>query len=107
MINLKKEKYGYVIQVILIIGMLSSFAGCLSDDNSGDLRDELVLNTQEKDQDNITNSIVSQDMNDSEEDSSSLAGTCPFGNHCCGSPGCSLWTDLNNDGCCDLGVALD
>jgi hypothetical protein len=87
--------------------MFSCFAGCLSTDNAGDVQDELVLYPPEKYQDNNTDTIESDEENDSGDDSSSLAGTCPFGRHCCGSPGCSCWTDLNNDGCCDLGVSLD
>ena len=108
MINLKEQNYIIFIQIICLIGLFSSFAGCVSEDNSEHIQDELVLNTQEEQQYNLTDSaIIVEENRDSEEKPCSLAGTCPFGNSCCGSAGCSLWVDSDNDGCCDRGVVTE
>ncbi|MEA2034971.1 MAG: hypothetical protein U9N40_05730 [Euryarchaeota archaeon] len=107
MIYLKEQNYLKFIQIICLIGLFSSFAGCVSEDNSENTWDELVLKTQEVEQYNLTDSPVIEENNDSEEKSSSVAGTCPFGNNCCGSAGCSLWVDSDNDGCCDRGVVTE
>lgn len=102
--SLKKRKVFDPIWLIFLIGLAGSFAGCVSDDSSSGMRDELMVTTQEEEQYDDRPSLTPADGLDPGDGSSSLAGSCPFGNHCCGSPGCSMWTDLNNDGCCDLGV---
>ena len=103
----KYEKWGCCIQLFLLIGMFSCFAGCLSADTTGSLQEVLAVPMQEEDTDNGIHSIEPDGESSSNGNSSSLAGACPLGRHCCGSPGCSLWTDLDNDGCCYLGIIVD
>ncbi|QYZ80064.1 hypothetical protein E2N92_11820 [Methanofollis formosanus] len=93
--------------MIVLLGMAMSCAGCMGEGAPAGVGDDLTVATQEEEACGDADTLATGESGDAEENSSSLAGTCPFGNHCCGSPGCSLWTDLNEDGRCDLGVTAE
>ncbi|MBP2144834.1 hypothetical protein J2129_000288 [Methanofollis sp. W23] len=93
------------VQVIVLLGLVMGFAGCVDDGSPPGAGDDLEAAPQEEEEPCDDRDVLEgEGSGEDEEDPSSLAGTCPFGNHCSGSPGCSLWTDLNEDGWCDLGV---
>jgi hypothetical protein len=92
------------IQVMTLMSLMLGVAGCIDENaGSGTVQDELQATTPQYSEDDNTATISeTTEVGVSEEDDNALAGTCPKGQHC-GSPGCSLWSDQNNNGLCDRG----
>lgn len=91
------------IQVFFLIGLACSAAGCI-DDGAASEEKNVILITNRGD-DELPDTISPYNEESEEKESDPLAGSCPFGRHCCGgTPYCALFTDINGDGCCDLGV---
>lgn len=100
---MKASKFLVFIQVMALMGLVLGTAGCI-DENAGssDVQDELQATPSEYSDDDTVAISETTVADVSEEDDNALAGTCPKGQHC-GSPGCPLWSDQNNNGLCDRG----
>lgn len=88
-----------ILWLSLLISLFSGVAGCFDDGSSA--ADQLALLVPPEEGDRI---LPDSGEESPDEAAAKLAGACPFGKTCCGMAGCGLFTDLNNDGCCDLGV---
>lgn len=97
---MKGPKFLVFIQVMALMGLMLGAAGCI-DEKSG-VQDELQATTPQYSEDDTVAISETTGVGVSEEDDNALAGTCPKGQHC-GSPGCPLWSDQNNNGLCDRG----
>ncbi|MDO8842416.1 hypothetical protein [Methanocalculus sp.] len=91
------------IQVIFLIGLACSVAGCIDDGSTSE--DKKVILVTNRGDNELPDTISHNNEESVDEESDTLAGSCPFGRHCCGgTPYCALFTDANSDGCCDMGV---
>ncbi|MFZ2455064.1 MAG: hypothetical protein WAX07_01105 [Candidatus Altiarchaeia archaeon] len=92
----------YLVRALILINFLLFITGCVTE--AKDTPKDSILETAVKDettlvQDNTdTQTSIEEAKTDVSDDS--LKGTCPRGGHC-GSPGCGLWSDQNNDRLCD------
>ncbi|WP_211530600.1 hypothetical protein [Methanocalculus chunghsingensis] len=86
------------VRLMLLAGLFCGVSGCVDEQPGGDRH---LIPPEEGD------SIQQSEMTP-DEAAAALAGACPFGKICCGGRGdCSLFADLNGDGCCDLGLRDD
>jgi len=100
---MKGPRFIVFIQAMTLMSLLLGAAGCIDESTGvGDFQDELQATTSEYYEDETAEIAETEEIGASEEDDNALAGTCPKGQHC-GSPGCSLWSDQNNNGLCDRG----
>lgn len=100
---MKVPKFLVFIQVMALMSLMLGVAGCIDETGgSGDVLDELQATTSQYSDDDTVAISETTEVSVSEEDDNALAGTCPKGQHC-GSPGCPLWSDQNNNGLCDRG----
>lgn len=101
---MKGSKFLVFIQVMALLSLMLGAAGCIDESGgSGDVQDELQATTSQYSEDDTGAISETTEVGVSEEeDDNALAGTCPKGQHC-GSPGCPLWSDQDNNGLCDRG----
>lgn len=88
-----------LLRLCLLVSLFCGITGCVDDGSPAPDRSGLLLPPEEGDYLHADGREESPD-----EAAAKLAGACPYGLSCCGAAGCGLFTDLNKDGCCDLGV---